>query len=64
MGGGGRPKLPAEPPPAARIETPEEVEEAKKKVGRRAGVGGRESTRFAGQLMARRQANDLKQVLG
>jgi hypothetical protein len=51
--------------PAARPETTVEVDEAKKKVAKRARRAmGRESTILAGQLTQRRRDNELKQILG
>ncbi len=62
MGGGGsRPKFqkPVEPDPTPLPIPGREEEEAKKKVRKRARRGGRESTIFAGKLMAQRDTNIL-----
>lgn len=65
MTGGRSPDpIPKEDPPA-RIETVQEVDEAKKKVKKRARASrGRDSTRLAGRMMAEREANNLKKILG
>ena len=51
-GGGGKPKAPPPPAPAPQPILGREEEEAKKKIGRRARRGGRESTILAGRLQA------------
>ena len=55
-GGRSRPKIqvPPEPDPSPQPILGREEQEAKKKVRLRARRGGRESTRFAGRLMAQR----------
>lgn len=67
-GGGGskRPKIIAPPPDPDPIPTPipgREITEAKKKVRRRAGRGGRQQNIFAGRLTAQRN-NILNTRLG
>ncbi len=67
-GGGGRPKIqtPADPDPTATPIPGREEDEAKKKVRRRAGRGGRQSTILAGRLNSQRGTsnNILKTRLG
>lgn len=57
MGGGGsRPKItvPVEPDPAPTPIPGREISEAKKKVRKRAGRGGRQQNILAGRLMSQR----------
>jgi hypothetical protein len=66
-GGSKKPDLPGAQAPAARPETIEEVDEAKRKVRTRATRRtGRQSQVFAGQLQNRRilENEQLKQILG
>ncbi len=67
MTGGGKPKFraPEELSPAPTPLAQPEMEEAKKKVRRRARRGGRESTRLAGRMMSERNDTSiLKTKLG
>ncbi len=61
MTGSKRPKVqvPVEPDPTPQPILGREEEEAKKKVRKRAGRGGRQSTIFAGLLNSRRQQSDI-----
>jgi len=66
-GGGGSPKITPPPPEPSPLPTPimgREEDEAKKKVRRRAGATGRESTILAGRMMKERSENILNTTLG
>lgn len=62
-GGGRRPKLPEEPSPSPMPMELPEMEEAKKRVRRRAKKKGRASTILAGRMMSER-GTELKSILG